>query len=93
MKPAHDTSVPSPLPVNVDGGTVSVCGPLTASTIALICAAVDYVHDVGTHAVTVDLRALSPGRAIDVGAIGPSAWDGSGDRVVRLLLPLHDPLQ
>ena len=83
------TTVPAQLPVEIVDRTVSVQGPLIGSTIALICAAVDYLHDIGAHPITVDLRGTDAHRQVPMtAAAGPTTMATSCDGVVRLLLPL-----
>ena len=86
MTYVQDT-LPSTLPVNLAGSTVSVRGPLTASTIALVCTAVDFLHDVGAAAITVDLRDTSGAEAVSV-PIPVLDAHGPQNNLVRLLLPL-----
>jgi hypothetical protein len=78
----------STLPVNLAGSTVSVRGPLTASTIALVCTAVDFLHDVGAAAITVDLRGSGSGSEVASIPIPALGAHGPQDKLVRLLLPL-----
>jgi hypothetical protein len=76
------------LPVNLAGSTVSVRGPLTASTIALVCTAVDFLQDVGAAAITVDLRGICGGAEVPTVPIPALDAHGPQDNLVRLLLPL-----
>jgi hypothetical protein len=80
--------VPDQLPIEVVGHTVSVQGALVASTIALICAAVDYLHDVGAHQITVDLRGTDAHPQMPMTTTAWPTEANSEGQVVRLLLPL-----
>jgi hypothetical protein len=46
------------LPITTAASTVSLSGRLDRSTIALICAAIDYLPDVAAETITVDLRGM-----------------------------------
>jgi hypothetical protein len=82
--------IPAELPIQIDSQTVSVQGPLIGSTIALICAAVDYLSDVGTDPITVDLRGTDAHPLVPTTAGIERSGAHLNGPVVRLLLPLPD---
>jgi hypothetical protein len=90
MFPSDAEIIPAQLPIQIVSHTVAVQGPLIGSTIALICAAVDYLNDVGADLVTVDLRGTDAHPHVPATAdVEPSKVHVNGP-VVRLLLPLQD---